>query len=548
VNKQVTVQTLILAKETFPTAADAIKWVTDHDFKVKDGAPDETESSWRYRQREPGEFQEGTFRTIDMTDGVQAVVGRLKEEKMRRNEESVARGNALLLPLNLSVDNVHDLEFAVDKFRQASAARAWAENHGMVPREVKVRADAIFAEILPADAFVFATLRREKVTRDVFAVVGDRVAEINALHVVPDADASMEEKRDVQEVDDPSPVRKRAELHVLKAKDAADPMAEVRMFGIVMKPDVPDIEGDVTSVEEIIQANDLFMREFGTVGFMHKKDVTEKVSIIQNVIAPIDFDFPIDDGGSKSIGKGTWYQELYTADAELVKRIRERKLNGLSIGGFARRVSVDGEGEVQEAVGKRSPEHLGKAEGDTPKSRFVNLRVEEVSIVDAAANEEEFFIIKRRKDMSTNQETQMAVALVEQVGAVILPVTPTSPVVPVAAAAPAAVTPPTPAVTPPTPAVTPPTPAVPVSEPVDVAKAVQSAVSSAVEKGIAPIVERLDAVEKRLSEQATIRAAAKGESVPETTARPAEAPAQKSKWAGTAVHNVVSRAQQRKPA
>ena len=135
----------------------------------------------------------------------------------------------------------------------------------------------------------------------------------------------------------------------------------------------------------------------------------------------------------------------------------------------------------------------------------------------------------------------MAVALVEQVGAVILPVTPTSPVVPVAAAAPAAVTPPTPAVTPPT-------PAVPVSEPVDVAKAVQSAVSSAVEKGIAPIVERLDAVEKRLSEQATIRAAAKGESVPETTARPAEAPAQKSKWAGTAVHNVVSRAQQRKPA
>jgi hypothetical protein len=41
-------------------------------------AVDETETSWRVRQRSPGEFQEGSFRTIEITDGVKAVIGRPK--------------------------------------------------------------------------------------------------------------------------------------------------------------------------------------------------------------------------------------------------------------------------------------------------------------------------------------------------------------------------------------------------------------------------------------------------------------------------------------
>jgi hypothetical protein len=72
-----TVQTLIFSKDVFQSAEEAIAWAREHDFKFD--KVDETETSYRLRQREPGEFQDESFRTIDLTEGVQAVIGRLKE-------------------------------------------------------------------------------------------------------------------------------------------------------------------------------------------------------------------------------------------------------------------------------------------------------------------------------------------------------------------------------------------------------------------------------------------------------------------------------------
>ena len=71
------IQTLIFAKSVF-TEAEAKAWAKKHDFKS--GDVDETEDSFRLRQRDPGEFQKGSFRTITLTDGVKAVIGRPKAE------------------------------------------------------------------------------------------------------------------------------------------------------------------------------------------------------------------------------------------------------------------------------------------------------------------------------------------------------------------------------------------------------------------------------------------------------------------------------------
>jgi len=71
------IQTLIFAKSVF-TEAEAKAWAKKHDFKS--GDVDETEHSFRLRQRDPGEFQKGSFRTITLTDGVKAVIGRPKSE------------------------------------------------------------------------------------------------------------------------------------------------------------------------------------------------------------------------------------------------------------------------------------------------------------------------------------------------------------------------------------------------------------------------------------------------------------------------------------
>jgi len=70
------VQSVVCSKEKFKTAESAKKWVSDHNFTV--GKVDETEDSWRFRQFEPTKCQERTFRTIELTGGVQAVICRPK--------------------------------------------------------------------------------------------------------------------------------------------------------------------------------------------------------------------------------------------------------------------------------------------------------------------------------------------------------------------------------------------------------------------------------------------------------------------------------------
>lgn len=80
-----TVQSLILSKERFKSREAARNWVTGHKYHAT--KIDETETSYRFRQREPGEFKPGSFRTITLTDGVKAVIGKLKVQTAREEPE-----------------------------------------------------------------------------------------------------------------------------------------------------------------------------------------------------------------------------------------------------------------------------------------------------------------------------------------------------------------------------------------------------------------------------------------------------------------------------
>jgi hypothetical protein len=91
--KQTTVQTLIFDKEKFRTESEVRRWVKEHGFRVlqskeeitKPGI-DETRNTWRVRQRPPTDFVPGSFKTIQLTEGVKAVIGRLKERKTAAEE------------------------------------------------------------------------------------------------------------------------------------------------------------------------------------------------------------------------------------------------------------------------------------------------------------------------------------------------------------------------------------------------------------------------------------------------------------------------------
>lgn len=78
--KPTTIQTLVFAKDTFKSANAAQSWAKDHGFK-SDGV-DETGDSYRIRQRPPSAFVAGSFRTIAITDGVSAVIGKIKSTRV----------------------------------------------------------------------------------------------------------------------------------------------------------------------------------------------------------------------------------------------------------------------------------------------------------------------------------------------------------------------------------------------------------------------------------------------------------------------------------
>lgn len=80
-----TVQALIFDQEQF-TRAQAMTWAKDHDFS--NSKVDETAESFRLRQIEPSKFVGGSFRTIDISSGIKAVIGRLKPEFRKLAKEA----------------------------------------------------------------------------------------------------------------------------------------------------------------------------------------------------------------------------------------------------------------------------------------------------------------------------------------------------------------------------------------------------------------------------------------------------------------------------
>lgn len=200
---------------------------------------------------------------------------------------------------------------------------------------------------------------------------------------------------------------------------------------------------------------------------------------------------------------------------------------------------------------------IAKKEGDPALNRFVGLRVEEVSLVDAAANEEEFLVVKRRPDNMPNKENgsakdpkkdpeirnnqpvqKSAGEETKQPEAGQEPKSDQSDEQPNDAL-------------------------VAVSKLTDVVQKLSEQVtalsaqvnkseSAPIEKnadGFSKLNERLDTIEKSLSEQKSsidkievIKAAAKGQAV-DGTSEPAQEPepVKKSKWSGTSIHSVFGR-------
>ena len=172
-----------------------------------------------------------------------------------------------------------------------------------------------------------------------------------------------------------------------------NPEDERYVLGIVLEPEVVDAQGDIYSIEEIRQAAHRFMEEFGGVGLMHRFRVNGDVKILESYLAPTNLEI-----AGTNIRQGTWLLAVRILSDALWEKVKTGELSGFSIGGSARRTP---ENHRPKECGMS-----GQQEKTDPLHRLFDMIVEEVSLVDRAANQRRFLVVKRSDDMEETTKTE----------------------------------------------------------------------------------------------------------------------------------------------
>jgi len=346
-----TLQTLILDKKRFKSEADARRWLKEHEFTS--GKVDETEDSYRFRQREPGEFKEGSFRTITLTAGVKGVIGILKRQTEKREElrcdiENEVRklgGDFVLDGFITSGDRattylgIHDALFLpsagnvtakryIERRRKVEHLLQKSEQVYLTPSQL-VRTDIELQE-----ALVWANESPESNGAIIKAADASYTFGGNELCAVFKGNAQTEDQKAFDEV-----LQKK--LPLLKTEKSTDD--ERFVLGVVLEPNDgtegapldPDTQKDIYSAEDIRESAHKFMEKFRNIGLMHKGVINSKVKILESYVAPVEMNV----NGTK-VRKGTWLLAVRVLDDALWRAIKRGDLTGFSIGGSALRKPV----------------------------------------------------------------------------------------------------------------------------------------------------------------------------------------------------------------
>ncbi|MEN3054122.1 MAG: XkdF-like putative serine protease domain-containing protein [Candidatus Methanosuratincola petrocarbonis] len=107
-------------------------------------------------------------------------------------------------------------------------------------------------------------------------------------------------------------------------------------YGVVLSPEGPDAQGDVTPPEEIEDAAHNFLAFGGAIGLLHKgKPIPSRP--VESYIAPIDFEF-IPGVEESKVTKGTWILAVKIFDDQVWDLVKRGELTGFSIQGWGKRV------------------------------------------------------------------------------------------------------------------------------------------------------------------------------------------------------------------
>jgi len=129
-------------------------------------------------------------------------------------------------------------------------------------------------------------------------------------------------------------VEKSWEAEILKSDDEKQ-----LIYGVVMKPDVPDSQGDVASREEIEEAAHVYLEKSRFIDYRHEKVLPQSSAIpVESYIAPVDFEM-----NGRKVPAGSWVMVTHIKDPKIWKEVKEGLIKSYSIRGFGTRIPEGGD-------------------------------------------------------------------------------------------------------------------------------------------------------------------------------------------------------------
>ena len=130
-------------------------------------------------------------------------------------------------------------------------------------------------------------------------------------------------------VEQAEPVEK--SLFAIVSKSADE---ERTVFGIVLEPDITDIQLDTYDEQAVKDAAFGFMENMQNIGKQHTQIINDKVRILESYVAPVKMNIDTPAGVVK-IRKGTWLMRVRINDDLLWQEVKAGELTGFSIGALA---------------------------------------------------------------------------------------------------------------------------------------------------------------------------------------------------------------------
>jgi hypothetical protein len=124
----------------------------------------------------------------------------------------------------------------------------------------------------------------------------------------------------------------------IKLFKAVEDDTEIRQrvaLGVVLVPDMEDLQGDIIDAGEIERAAHGFLMKRGQIGINHEEFPGDAASVVESFLAPHDMTIGVD-----TVTQGSWVVGVKIFDDDLLKRVESGELTGFSIGGssFSREV------------------------------------------------------------------------------------------------------------------------------------------------------------------------------------------------------------------